>query len=122
MFHALDPKQGGSMRRDIEAERRQLAEFEGNPHDGDAPKKADWPAEVHAEYLRALDERDALQERIDELEGILYGGRDEGDKGVLRWLQFYEEIASIWAFEARKSREAIERLIAEKNGVDIDGV
>lgn len=35
------------------------------------PTTSDWPAEVHAQYLACLDERDRLQERIDELEDSL---------------------------------------------------
>ena len=35
--------------------------------------KHDWPTEVHEQYIRALDERDALQEQVD----LYFGIRDE---------------------------------------------
>lgn len=31
-------------------------------------KQAGWPREIHKQYMTVLDERDKLQERIDELE------------------------------------------------------
>jgi hypothetical protein len=90
------------MLRDRQAERKRLAEFEGNPHD----------AAIEENKLRARIRE--LEVENQELKYTLYGGRDEGDKGVLRWLRFYEEIASIWAYEARKSREAITALLEER--------
>lgn len=91
------------MQRDRDAERRMLAEFEGNPY----PYHDDPTSERKPTYEELLEENR-------ELKYTLYGGRDEGDKGVLRWLRFYEEIASIWAYEARKSREAIHALLETK--------
>lgn len=87
-----------------------------DPKQGPTSPELEMVAGVRQESRQSLEQRiAALEEENREMRFLLYGGRDEGDKGVIRWLRFYEEIASIWAYEARKSREAIMQLLEERN-------
>lgn len=119
------------MHRDREEERQRLAEFEDHPHEhrldmqgmtneglvavvyeGLYPPHGSTPSAKRRQAVIALSE---FERRMKEAHYTLHGGRDEGDKGVLRWLRFYEELASIWAYEARKSREVIHALLETKS-------
>ena len=47
----------------LEAEMKRLRE-----ENEELRNRRDWPSELHEQYIVVLDERDALQERIEELE------------------------------------------------------
>ena len=42
-----------------------------------------------------------------ELWEIVYGGRHDGDKGLLREYEFMNDVAVMWAHEAKRLREIV---------------